>query len=184
MTIYAYDAATGAYLSSKEARESPLEPGTFLIPANATTTAPPNVAAGQAAVWDADAGAWTTVEDHRGEKVYSTGTGAAVEVTALGALPGHVTASAPGEYQRWDAEANAWATDADALAAAVRSARDAKLSACDWTQLPDSPLDDDAKADWRTYRQALRDLPGQGGFPASSAWPKEPTDGRENGSTV
>ena len=37
--------------------------------------------------------------------------------------------------------------------------RNNKLLACDWTQLPDSPLSDSKKAEWATYRQALRDVP-------------------------
>lgn len=35
--------------------------------------------------------------------------------------------------------------------------RDAKLQACDYTQLPDVPLTDEKKAEWVTYRQQLRD---------------------------
>jgi hypothetical protein len=38
--------------------------------------------------------------------------------------------------------------------------RNAELSRTDWTQIADSPAD---KAAWATYRQALRDLPAQGG---------------------
>lgn len=30
---------------------------------------------------------------------------------------------------------------------------------CDWTQAADSPLSESKKAEWRTYRQALRDFP-------------------------
>lgn len=37
--------------------------------------------------------------------------------------------------------------------------RNNKLSACDWTQTADSPLSDSKKAEWATYRQALRDIP-------------------------
>lgn len=40
--------------------------------------------------------------------------------------------------------------------ARLRHWRDRELAATDWTQLPDSPCDRDAYAD---YRQALRDLP-------------------------
>ena len=40
-----------------------------------------------------------------------------------------------------------------------REKRDRKLAATDWTQMPDSPLSDSKKAEWATYRQALRDLP-------------------------
>ena len=39
-----------------------------------------------------------------------------------------------------------------------RQVRNAKLAKCDWTQAPDSPLSDTKKAEWATYRQALRDL--------------------------
>jgi len=59
-------------------------------------------------------------------------------------------------------------------AAYVRAKRDARLAACDWTQLPDSPLSTEAKANWATYRQALRDVPAQTGFPGSVEWPTEP----------
>ena len=39
--------------------------------------------------------------------------------------------------------------------------RNNKLIASDWTQLPDSPLSAEKKAEWAAYRQALRDLPQQ-----------------------
>jgi hypothetical protein len=56
-------------------------------------------------------------------------------------------------------------------AASVRAARNAKLSACDWTQLADSTAD---KPSWATYRQALRDVTAQAGFPWNVTWPVEP----------
>ena len=40
-----------------------------------------------------------------------------------------------------------------------RSIRYAKLLECDWTQNPDNKLSDSKKAEWQTYRQALRDMP-------------------------
>lgn len=54
------------------------------------------------------------------------------------------------------------AADVAAKAAQVRAARDTALSASDWTQLADAPVDQEA---WATYRQALRDLPDAEGFP-------------------
>jgi hypothetical protein len=57
------------------------------------------------------------------------------------------------------------------LAVRVRSERDARLAACDWTQMPDAPLTTEAKAAWAAYRQALRDVPGQAGFPLAVEWP-------------
>jgi hypothetical protein len=55
-----------------------------------------------------------------------------------------------------------------------RAERDKKLAACDWTQLADSPLTDEQKTAWGTYRQALRDVPAQAGFPWEVTWPSEP----------
>lgn len=49
--------------------------------------------------------------------------------------------------------------------------RNAELAATDWTQLPDSPAD---KATWATYRQALRDLPAQGGKAENAEFPTKP----------
>jgi len=56
----------------------------------------------------------------------------------------------------------------------VRLDRDELLSECDWTQMPDSPLDDSTKASWATYRTALRDISTQEGFPTNVTWPTAP----------
>jgi len=53
----------------------------------------------------------------------------------------------------------------------VRTQRDALLSQSDWTQVPDAPVDQTA---WAEYRQALRDLPQQVGFPTDITWPQIP----------
>ncbi len=60
------------------------------------------------------------------------------------------------------------------LASNVRAERNRLLSACDWTQLADAPLTEPQKADWTEYRQALRDVPDQVGFPQNITWPDEP----------
>ena len=56
-------------------------------------------------------------------------------------------------------------------AASIRSERSRRLAESDWTQVADSPVD---KAAWATYRQALRDVPTQAGFPWDVAWPAQP----------
>lgn len=43
----------------------------------------------------------------------------------------------------------------------IRMQRASLLRASDWTQVPDASLTDAKKLEWRTYRQALRDLPAQ-----------------------
>jgi hypothetical protein len=62
------------------------------------------------------------------------------------------------------------AKDAEA-AKSVRADRDKRLAECDWTQLSDSQVD---KAVWATYRQELRDVPAQTGFPYDITWPSKP----------
>lgn len=57
----------------------------------------------------------------------------------------------------------------------IRAQRDARLRACDFTQLPDAPLSLEERAAWAVYRQALRDLPGlYADDPASLVWPNPP----------
>lgn len=58
-------------------------------------------------------------------------------------------------------------------AKAVRQERNAKLSLSDWTQVADAPVD---KAAWATYRQALRDVTAQEGFPWTITWPTQPSE--------
>ena len=64
------------------------------------------------------------------------------------------------------------------LAAAVAHRRAGKLYESDWTQLPDSPLTTEKKAEWATYRQALRDITTQlEGVDTMQnvPWPTKPT---------
>ena len=53
-------------------------------------------------------------------------------------------------------------------AKSVRAQRGEKLKDCDWTQVADAPVD---QAAWAAYRQALRDITGQEGFPWTIDWP-------------
>ena len=56
-------------------------------------------------------------------------------------------------------------------AKSVREQRNTKLSESDWTQVADAPVD---KAAWATYRQALRDISKETGFPWDITWPVAP----------
>ena len=87
----------------------------------------------------------------------------------------------PSFFQTEDAEGNvttaaqneaAYKASKDAeQAKSVRSSRTEKLKDSDWTQLADSTAD---KAAWATYRQALRDITSQSGFPWEVTWPDAP----------
>lgn len=60
------------------------------------------------------------------------------------------------------------------LASSVRSQRDAKLSATDYLVVPDYPISPEDLEAVKAYRQALRDIPEQSGFPKNVQWPVEP----------
>ena len=53
--------------------------------------------------------------------------------------------------------------------------RDSLLYSSDWTQLADSPLSSTKKAEWATYRQALRDLPASTSDYDNVTWPTQPS---------
>ena len=57
----------------------------------------------------------------------------------------------------------------------ARTQRDKLLAATDWTQVLDAPIDTDTREEYRAYRQALRDLPEQDGFPGTITWPELPS---------
>lgn len=65
----------------------------------------------------------------------------------------------------------AWVADPAEAWTALRAERDRLLTASDYTQLPDAPVD---AAAWAAYRQALRDLPEVTADPAAPVWPDAP----------
>lgn len=62
--------------------------------------------------------------------------------------------------------------DLAVLAANMRIERNTLLAATDWTQATDIPQA--TKDKWAPYRQALRDVPQQEGFPDNIVWPTPP----------
>jgi len=76
------------------------------------------------------------------------------------------------EEAEWDAKEAAWDAGADSRKGAeIRAERNAKLAVTDWTQITDATVD---KTAWAIYRQALRDVPAQAGFPWTITWPDAP----------
>ena len=59
----------------------------------------------------------------------------------------------------------------ETVEAIIRDRRNKLLEECDWTQVIDAPVDQTA---WGAYRQALRDISSQEGFPYSVEWPRSP----------
>ncbi len=64
---------------------------------------------------------------------------------------------------------------AEQLETQIRAQRNSLLTLSDWTQLPDAPLTVEQKQEWAEYRQALRDVPEQAGFPDAVIWPSTPS---------
>jgi len=60
------------------------------------------------------------------------------------------------------------------FAAEARGKRNALIAETDYMAMPDYPLDDEKKAAVLAYRQALRDVPEQAGFPRQIDWPVKP----------
>lgn len=56
----------------------------------------------------------------------------------------------------------------------VQTQRVELLYQSDWTQIPNNPLTAEQQAAWATYRQELRDIPGQSGYPLNVVWPIAP----------
>lgn len=65
-----------------------------------------------------------------------------------------------------------WVLDEQLLANEVRVTRNRLISDTDWTQLPDVSLATRDK--WKAYRQALRDITTQPGYPKNVKWPLKP----------
>jgi len=134
MDIYNYHPETGEYLGGGVAALDPLETrkaglDVFLLPANATTTEPPEPGDFQWPVWTG--AAWELTEDHRGVVMYSTATGEVVEITELGPIQAGLTDTAPGEFEVWDAGTGGWVVDLAAANAARVAEIDAALAVLD-----------------------------------------------------
>jgi hypothetical protein len=63
--------------------------------------------------------------------------------------------------------------DAEA-ATAARATRDGLIASCDWMAIKAFEGGTGVATDWATYRQALRDVSAQAGFPNDITWPEKP----------
>lgn len=86
----------------------------------------------------------------------------------------------PSAYHFWNKENKVWVLDEVARnteeSAEARAKRDRLLTESDWTDtLSFRERNGEAKyAEWQTYRQALRDITSQQGFPLNIDWPVPP----------
>ncbi len=79
-----------------------------------------------------------------------------------------VTVTKTSQEQAYTATKNAEA------ATAARAERDKLIASCDWMAIKAFEAGTTVSADWATYRQALRDVSAQAGFPNTIVWPTQP----------
>ena len=93
---------------------------------------------------------------------------------------GKVVADLDEDVPYWDVSGDTATKDTDQVAADIlaikwediRSRRDNLMAESDWRSMPDSPTMSSA---WKTYRQALRDLPASESDPDDIVFPDEPS---------
>jgi hypothetical protein len=80
----------------------------------------------------------------------------------------------PSKYSIFDYTTKQWISDESLAIADVTQKRNALLYSSDWTQIPNNPLTAEQQAAWATYRQELRDISKQSGYPFNVIWPTPP----------
>jgi len=87
---------------------------------------------------------------------------------------------APGDGYSFNVNSRTWVDvrtqqqKYDEASLAAISKRNTLLYASDWTQIPNNPLTAEQQATWATYRQELRDITSQSGYPFNIIWPTPP----------
>lgn len=165
---YCYN-ADGYYTHTEYCTVDPLESATqghdvFVLPANACLDAP---VIANGCVAQRVNGAWVDVENHVGETGFINGVPTTIK--EYGHLPEgwSLTPPSPTEEQ---------------LFVTLRASRDARLAATDKYMLVDYPITEEALAQVKIYRAALRALPDQAGAPwdgggDETPWPELPSVG-------
>ena len=116
MQIYTFDKITGEFLAEEIADENPLEKDEFLIPANATSIAPPAASLNEIAVFDGSV--WALVDDYRGQ-VHFAPDGIREVISVLGEMvpAGNTTTEPPDAEMTWDG--TTWVYDLPTVRAAA-----------------------------------------------------------------
>ena len=119
-------------------------------------------------------GGWVYLDDDMTEAQVKDRIIASVPVYKWEIIPDPIVESLVGSEDNFTYIAPVITPQPIAEADRVRSYRNDKLTRSDWTQIEDSPITSEQKQLWATYRQALRDVPEQSGFPENIVWPTSP----------
>ena len=177
----------GYYSDTCVVQESPLEPGVWLLPENATTVAP-SMDPAYFDKWDVASGAWvqekkpTSPEDFDGIEIdhYSQ----SAHCKELRALIQHLVPTTcqthkikRGPNMEWMVEKIPQKTPEELAQEAesqARAKRDYLIAKTDYLLAADYPISAEDLEAVKVYRQALRDVPQQAGFPDAIEWPTMP----------
>jgi hypothetical protein len=162
MILHDYDSITGEYLGSSKAQANPKAEGEFLPRANATDKKLPSYGDGEKPVFKNNK--WVVLKDYRGKTAYNANDRDDLYIVRdLGDLQDGFVLEQPelvlSDDEKWEQ---------------VRQKRNNLLAQSDWTVLIDSPLTDEKKQEYITYRQALRDLPSKYNNPDNVVYPDQP----------
>lgn len=80
----------------------------------------------------------------------------------------------PNDYSIFNFATKLWVEDENLAIAYILPKRQKLLYASDWTQIPNNPLTLQEQENWAKYRQALRDITSQFGYPFNITWPTPP----------
>jgi hypothetical protein len=80
----------------------------------------------------------------------------------------------PGDNYYYNFDTSEWVYDTTILSNKVKQQRNELLTLCDWTQIPNNPLTQAKQTEWSNYRQQLRDITSQQGYPVTIVWPTPP----------
>lgn len=175
--------AEGFLEDSLTAQANPKRPGEYLLPPDAITVEPEQKD-GYWPKWNGNAWDYVkvpaTAEEAVGMVVSHTSTSR--YATAMRELVRRFSREdgyreKRGDDLSWAVEKIPEKTEEEKLQEAkeqARAKRDALLSACDYFVMVDYPASEEDKALVVLYRQALRDVPQQEGFPFDIVWPEKP----------
>lgn len=98
------------------------------------------------------------------------------QITLINNIPTYIDVPKPYPWDKWDSLNQQWVDgrDVDEWKTNIKAERDGKLYQSDWTQIPNNPLTSEKQQEWAVYRQQLRDVTKQSGYPLNVVWPTPP----------
>lgn len=125
-------------------------------------------------------GSWEILDDHRKDTLFKIPSGDSYsfnegDYTGIGPIPETLTDKPKPQFGFWNITTKDWEVDdvarLESLAQQVRSQRDHLMAQTDWVVVKAQETGTEVPEEYLVYRQALRDVPLQSGFPEVIEWP-------------